>query len=300
MRRTSLAVAACFLLVLGGVTALTLRHWARRNVDWGSADTSWQLNVRGGGDPAGDGGRDLDTEFTLQPLPAAALRPAAAHQGLADVLDLTRLPAEMQRTLSLVLLIPLGALVTCFFRNLIGLKTSGTFTPMLLALSFVFADWRTGLAILAAAVVLGLVGRGLLDRLRLLMLPRLSIMLTLVVLCLVFGVSVLDYYRATPSSQAILLPMVILTMLVERFYVTMQEDGTRGAVQQLAGTAIVGSCCFLVFRWETAARLLLAYPEGHFFTVALLVLLGRYTGYQLLEPLRFRDFAGPGSGGTSR
>ena len=139
------------------------------------------------------GARKLETEFSMAQLPAASLGTAAAEQQLLDLLDLTRLPLEMQRILSLILLIPLGALVTCVFRNIVGLKTSGTFTPTLLALSFVFADWRTGLMVLVVAVVLGIAGRFLIDRLRLLMLPRLSIMLTLVVLCIVFGVSSLEY-----------------------------------------------------------------------------------------------------------
>lgn len=238
------------------------------------------------------GVRQLDTEFTIVQLPPASLGSAAAEQHLPDILDLTRLPLELQRVLALILLIPLGALVTCVFRNLIGLKTSGTFTPTLLALSFVFADWRSGLLVLAAAVVLGVAGRFLIDRLKLLMLPRLSVMLTLVVVCIVFGVSTLEYCRVALRSHAVLLPMVILTMLVERFYVTTQEDGAQTALQHLAGTGVVGFCCYLVLCWETVAKLLLAYPECHFFTVALLILIGRYTGYQLLEPLRFRDFAG--------
>ena len=35
------------------------------------------------------------------------------------------------------------------------------------------------------------------------------------------------------------------------------------------------------------------YPELHLFTVAALILLGRYTGYRLTELWRFRDLAGP-------
>ncbi len=239
------------------------------------------------------GARKLETEFSLAQLPAASLGTAVAEQRLVDLFDLTRLPLEMQRELSLILLIPLGALVTCVFRNIVGLKTSGTFTPTLLALSFVFADWRTGLMVLAVAVVLGIAGRFLIDRLRLLMLPRLSIMLTMVVLCIVFVASSLEYFRIAPRSQTILLPMVILTMLVERFYVTTQEDGAREALQHLAGTALVGFCCYLVLCWETVAKLLLAYPESHCFSVALMVVIGRYTGYQLWEPWRFRDLVDP-------
>ena len=61
------------------------------------------------------------------------------------------------------------------------------------------------------------------------MLPRLSIMLTLVVLCIVFGISSLELIsELRRTRRAVLLPMVILTMLVERFYITTQEDGTRG------------------------------------------------------------------------
>jgi hypothetical protein len=78
-------------------------------------------------------------------------------------------------------------------------------------------------------------------------------------------------------------------MIVERFYVTTQEDGMVVAVQRLAGTTVVGLCCYLVFQWRAVAGLLLVYPELHLFTVAALVLIGRYTGYQLLEPWRFRD-----------
>ena len=195
----------------------------------------------------------------------------------------------MHRVLSLILLLPLGALIACVFRNVIGLKTSGTFAPMLLALSFVFADWRTGVTILAAVVVLGLGTRNLLDRLRLLMMPRLSVMLTLVVCCIVLGVSLLDYVRWTPGPDAVLLPMVILTMLVERFYVTTQEDGPRVAVQHLAGSLLVGTACYLVFCWDAVGRLFFTYPEMHLFVVAVLIAVGRYTGYQLLEMWRFRD-----------
>ncbi|MHB8900123.1 MAG: 7TM domain-containing protein [Thermoguttaceae bacterium] len=236
------------------------------------------------------GARQLEFEYSIMQLPRASLGLPASTQRPSDILDLTRLPLGMQRILALILLLPLGALLTCIFRNLVGLKTSGTFTPTLLALSFVFTDWRTGLVIALAVITLGIGARFLIDSLKLLMLPRLSIMLTLAVLCIVFGISGLAYFRAAPAVQSVLLPMVILTMLVERFYVTTQEDGVHVALQHLAGTALVGFCCYLVLCWDTVAQLLLAYPEAHFFTVASMVLIGRYTGYQLLEPWRFRSF----------
>ena len=226
------------------------------------------------------------------PISSSAVVPPGGHDAI-EILDLTRLPPEMHQALAIILLMPLGALVTALFRTIVGIRTFGTFTPTLLALSFVYTDWRTGLVVFAVVMTLGLASRQLLDRLKLLMVPRLSVILTLVVLCIIFGVSVLDYYHLTPSVQAVLLPMVILTMTIERFYLTSEEDSFRFALQLMAGTVAVGFCCYLVLRWEDVGRVLVAHPELHLFTVAVLILLGRYTGYRLTELWRFRDLAKP-------
>jgi hypothetical protein len=237
--------------------------------------------------------KGMQVKYSLLRLPPPGGNLARRGQRLVDILDLTRLPLEMHEVLSLMLLIPIGALVTAVFRTLIGMQTFGTFTPTLLALSFVYSDWRTGLVVFVVVVALGLIARKLVDQLKLLMVPRLSAILTLVVICIVFSVSLLDYYRLTPSAQAVLLPMVILTSTIERFFVTTEEDGVQFSLQLLAGTVVLAFLCYLVLRWEAVGRLLLIYPEVHFVTLALLVIIGRYTGYRLTELWRFRDFARP-------
>jgi hypothetical protein len=236
-------------------------------------------------------GSGLETQFAalrLPPGPGAGGQ--SKHRSLAALADLTRLPLEMHEVLSLILLLPLGGLVTAFFRTIVGIRTFGTFTPTLIALSFVFADWRTGVFVFVFVLLAGLVSRSFLDKLKLLMVPRLSTVLTLVVLCIIFCVSLLDMLRLTPGAQAVLLPMVILTMTIERFYLTSEEDGTGFAIQLLGGTVVVALCCYAVLRWGAVGRFLFAYPEAHLITIAVLILMGRYTGYRLSELLRFRDF----------
>ncbi|MBN2474571.1 MAG: hypothetical protein JXB62_08175 [Pirellulales bacterium] len=142
---------------------------------------------------------DTESEISMVPLPGVPEGTGAGRSRPIAILDLTRLPLELLPVLSVILLMPLGALVTCVFRNVIGVGTSGTFTPTLLALSFVFADWQTGPAMLVAVVVLGVATRGLLDRLKLLMLPRLSIILTLVVCCIVFADWLMDAVAQHPQ-----------------------------------------------------------------------------------------------------
>ena len=87
--------------------------------------------------------------------------------------------------------------------------------------------------------------------------------------------------------------MVIMTMLVERFYVTTEEDNLYFAVQLLIGTLTLAFVVYSLLGWKTVGRTLLFYPELHLFTVAALILVGRYTGYRLTELWRFRDLAGP-------
>jgi len=137
-------------------------------------------------------------------------------------------------------------------------------------------------------VRLGMAARWLLDQLKLLLVPRLSVILTLVALTIVLTVSTLFFFAWTPTD-AVLLPMVILTMTVERFYLTSEEDSPRIALQLLVNTVLVAVCCYMVLRWQTVGRVLLVYPELHLITVAVLILLGRYSGYRLSELFRFRD-----------
>ena len=199
----------------------------------------------------------------------------------------------MHEVLAVILLLPLGALVTAFVRTIIGLRTFGTFTPTLLALAFVYNDWRTGIVVFLAVMVLGFSSRTLLDRLKLLLVPRLGIILTLVVLCIVFSISVLDYFELHARRPG-------------RAAADGDPDDARGAVlrDDRGRQPALSPCNCWSARWPWPsssmpccggrrwARRLLFYPELHLFTVAALILVGRYTGYRWTELWRFRDLPG--------
>ena len=229
--------------------------------------------------------------YSIRRIPAAK-EAAAAPAGAWAVLDLSRLSVGMQETIAVLLLLPVGALITSILRTMVGIQTFGTFTPSLLALSFLYADWRTGLLVFVLVILIGLVGRSLVERLRLLLVPRLSVILTAVVLMMVLAISVLDHLGLTPSARAVLLPLVILTMLIERFHIRSEEDGLRRATWQLAGTLLVAACCFLAMGWRQLGEWVVRFPEAELFVIAALLLVGRYSGYRLSELIRFRDAVG--------
>jgi len=208
---------------------------------------------------------------------------------LADILDLTRLSIGLRHSLAILLLLPLGALLTCAFRSLVGLQTFGTFTPSLLALSFVYSDWRNSALLLVTVLAVGFMSRSGLEKLKLLMVPRLSTILTLVVLCMVFGASALAHWGREMSDGTALVPLVVLTMLIERFHVSEQEDGIGFALTLLCQTLLVAACCYALLSSEALGRLLLTYPELHCVTLGALIWVGRYAGYRVTELWRFRD-----------
>ena len=260
---------------------------------------------RGGADlihPTGNkqGIKNVVAKYRIQRMPPEAEVLQAEARQLSDIFDLTRLQPSLRDTLSLMLLLPLGALITAVFRNLVGLRTLGTFAPALLAMSFIYAAWGTGLVMLLVVIFAGLAGRSLLERLHLLMVPRLSIVLTIIILCVAFAVSLLNFWSPELTTQSVLIPLVILTILIERFYVTSEEDSTGYAVQLVLGTVVVAAFCYLLLRWDDVGNLVLVYPEIHFFTIAAFIVIGRYSGYRLTELWRFRDLVKENQGESNK
>jgi hypothetical protein len=235
----------------------------------------------------------LTVQYLIKRLPPDPRITQAELQDPLQILNLRRLPIGMHRVMTILLLLPFAALITTLMRNVVGIGTFGTFSPALLAMSFIYADWKIGLTILMIVFTVGLLGRWSLERLRLLTVPRLSIILTLVILCVVFGISALQYSMPGMKAEVVLLPMIILTNLIERFHVTADEDGLFHTMKLALGTLVVALLCYLVLGSQQVGSFVLTYPEAHFFTIAVFIVLGRYAGYRLTELWRFRDLVEP-------
>ena len=228
-------------------------------------------------------------------LTSAPSAPAAAPEArLSDVLDLTRLLPPMRETVGLALLLPLAVLAAALAQNVLGVPCLGSFTPGLLALCFARAEWRTGTAVFVVAMIFGVCAHPLSRRWKLLAAPRMGLLLTLVVFCVVAALSALDYWGVTPDAPTALLTLAIMTVVIERFHAANARSGIGPAVRSLIGTLAVGACCVALFRWDALVRLALRFPEGLFFVAAAFTLLGRYIGYRASELIRFRAFRGEG------
>jgi hypothetical protein len=212
-------------------------------------------------------------------------------QPLLARLSLYQLPVATQEALRILTVLTLGVLVLAVFRNLIGVPTFGTFMPVLIALALRGSSLLLGLGIVAAVIGLGVLGRLVLGRLHLLLVPRLGLLFCIVVLA-VAGFALMGATLGTRDlAGGVLLPIVILTMLIERFSVTISEEGWQPAVVKAAWSTAIAVSIYPLFRSELLEHLMFGFPELVLCVMGLLVWIGGYTGYRVSDLIRFRAFA---------
>jgi hypothetical protein len=133
-----------------------------------------------------------------------------------------------------------------------------------------------------------------LEKLHLLLVPRLASVLIVVVMLMV-AISILSYRLGIETGLSIaLFPMVIMTMVIERMSVVWEERGPSDAMIDAAGTLFVAAAAYWVMGLEHLRYLVFVFPEILFIMLAITLLIGRYTGYRLSEIRRFRALKGSG------
>jgi len=202
--------------------------------------------------------------------------------------SLFSLPVHAQAIYRVLLLVPLGAFLLVILRNVIGIKTFGTFMPVLIALAFRETLLLWGIILFSVVVGLGLAIRLYLEQLQLLVVPRLASVLTVVVLLMAL-LSVLTHKLGLERGLSVaLFPMVIVTMTIERMSIVWEERGASEALQQGLGSLVVAAIAYLIMTIGYIEHIVFVFPELLLVLLAGTLMLGRYYGYRLLELLRFR------------
>ncbi len=205
--------------------------------------------------------------------------------------SLLGLPLDAQSTYRILLMVPIGAFIMLLLRNFVGIKTFGTFMPVLIALAFRETRLIGGILLFVVVVGLGLLVRFYLERLRLLLVPRLTAVLILVVL-LMAAVSVVSNRMGIEVGLSVaLFPIVIMAMTIERMSISWDERGSAHALKEGFGTLVTACLAYVVMTWDRLEFLFFVYPELLLVLFGLTLLLGRYSGYRLTELVRFRALA---------
>ncbi|MBT9265397.1 inactive transglutaminase family protein [Pseudomonas sp. MG-9] len=241
-----------------------------------------------------DGGKKANVTFSLNNSEMNAIRLAKLTDENTDAnfleYSLYGLPLQTQQTFMIMVMIPIGVLVILILRNLVGLQTLGTFTPVLIALAFRETQLGFGILLFTVITALGLSLRSYLEHLKLQMLPRLSVVLTFVVV-LIAAISLFSHKLGLERGLSVaLFPMVILTMTIERLSITWEERGASHALKVAIGTLFAASLAHLIMTVPELVYFVFTFPAILLIMVGFMLAMGRYRGYRLTELVRFKAF----------
>ena len=239
------------------------------------------------------GGKKAELDFSIsrhtqEPIFLAEQR-ARKLDSHAMEFSLYSLPIQTQNVYRILLMVPLGAFLIVLLRNIIGIKTFGTFMPILIALAFRETELIWGIVLFSLIIALGLAIRFYLEYLQLLLVPRLAAVLIIVIILMTIMTIFSHKLGFSHGLSIALFPMVILAMTIERMSLIWEESGPSEAIIQGAGSLFVAALGFLVMSNDLLNHMIFVFPEFLLIILALTLLLGRYTGYRLTEIWRFRE-----------
>lgn len=237
------------------------------------------------------GGEDSVVQFTAVKERA----PTEVADRLANspwwVATISALPASERAPFRYAALIPLGVLAVVLLRNLIGLSTLGTFMPVLLGLAFLELELVPAIIMLSSMIFGGLVFRAMLSKFNLLVVPRVAACVVIVTLFMM-GVSLLSYkLGAAQGLRVTVFPMIVLAWTIERMSLIWDEEGAFSALYQITGSLIAALAAYGMMQIEVLQYWVEFFPEILLVLLAIILLLGRYTGYRLFELFRFKNAA---------
>ena len=156
------------------------------------------------------------------------------------------LPVEQQGMFKGLLLLPVGALVVVLLRVMVGIRTSGTFMPILIALAFIQTSLITGLVIFLTVVSAGLWIRSYLSHLNLLLVARITAVVILVILIMA-TLSIVTYKLGFEQALTVtFLPTIILSWTIERMSILWEEEGAHEVLVQGGGSLLAAILAYLL------------------------------------------------------
>jgi hypothetical protein len=224
-------------------------------------------------------------------LESAVSKSREAREKLID-LSIFGLPLQTQEVYRLLLTVPVAIFLLVLLRNVVGLKTFGTFMPVLIALAFRETQLLWGTILFSSVVAVGLLVRFYLEQLKLLLVPRLACVVIVVILVMTI-ISIISHKLGFDRGLSVaLFPIVILAMTIERMTVIWDERGAKEALVQAMGSFFVAVLCYLLMSLDIVKHWVYVFPESLLLVLAATLALGRYSGYRLVELPRFKVLAG--------
>ena len=244
------------------------------------------------------GGHNALVRFTTINHPVSAVE-AGERKANIDIaageelvpFSLSALPLDEQSLFKGLLLLPIGVVIVVFLRVIVGIKTSGTFMPVLIAMSFLETSLWFGLIGFVSIVGVGLIVRSWLSRLNLLLVARISAVI-ITVIGLIGFISFFTFkIGLTEGVKISFIPMIILSWTIERMSILWEEEGYKEVLKQGGGSLFVAVVAYLSMSSVFIQHFTYNFLGLQLILLSLVLIMGNYTGFRLSELKRFKPLA---------
>jgi PKD repeat protein len=205
-------------------------------------------------------------------------------------------------TIILILLLPVIATIIAFFKQVIGASTMGIYMPSIITMAFLILGLKFGLITFLFIVATGVIAHKILNPFKLLYVPKMALVITTVSITLFILITFTVYLNifAIEFISLTIFPVLVMGTLTERFARLTSTKGFKGSAVILTETVLVciityfltGGVIDLYFtdiQFTWMRNIILNYPEIILVFIGVNAYLGRWTGLQLSEVLRFRN-----------
>lgn len=192
-------------------------------------------------------------------------------------------------TVVMLLMLPIIVTMIAFFRQVVGIKAFGIYTPAIVTFAFLAMKLKYGVAIFVAVILVGMLMRLALKKLRILYLPRVAIMLSIIAIVILFTLTLGGSMRRTGLASVSIFPILIMITIVEKFVTTQIEKGNKVALVLAVETLVISIVGYYLASWKLLLEWIIEYPWIVLFTVPINILLGKWSGLRLSEYFRFRE-----------
>ncbi len=193
-------------------------------------------------------------------------------------------------TVILLFMLPIIVTLIAFFRQVVGIKAFGIYTPAIVTFAFLaIPQLRYGVVIFISVILVGMLMRFVLKGLRILYLPRVAITLSIIAFSILMLLGIGGSLQRTGLASVSIFPILIMITLVEKFVAAQLEKGNKAALILAIETLAISLIGYKLASWPFLISGIVAYPWLILFTIPVNIFLGKWDGLRLTEYIRFRE-----------
>jgi hypothetical protein len=202
---------------------------------------------------------------------------------LTRTVSLADVPVKMHHRLQYVLFVPLGGILVVLCRLTLGIRILGPFRSILLAVAFRITGIVMGIVFLVAVVGTIVSVRPTLKAMRLPYFGRVSVILSLVSVIIVFTMLLGSWMEAESLRRVAYFPLIVLCLVGDCFSRILAKEGPRSALWRATMTVLVGVLLTWLVTMPAARQLLLDYPELLIAQIGCIIFICEFLDLRLLK-----------------